>query len=102
MLKGGVIMDVVTPEQAKIAEDAGACSVMALERVPSDIRNNPMYKHDKFLKFKPKQVKSPKKLIGMLEGVTKIHNSLMTSARQNPMKDSAYETFKTVGEYLDC
>ena len=70
--------------------------------VPSDIRNNPMYKHDKFLKFKPKQVKSPKKLIGMLEGVTKIHNSLMTSARQNPMKDSAYETFKTVGEYLDC
>ena len=38
MLKGGVIMDVVTPEQAKLAEDAGACSVMALERVPSDIR----------------------------------------------------------------
>jgi|TARA_B110000263_G_scaffold66229_1_gene57201 pyridoxal 5'-phosphate synthase pdxS subunit len=40
MLKGGVIMDVVTPEQAKIAEDAGACSVMALERVPSDIRKD--------------------------------------------------------------
>ena len=39
MLKGGVIMDVVTADQAKIAEDAGACSVMALERVPSDIRN---------------------------------------------------------------
>jgi pyridoxal 5'-phosphate synthase pdxS subunit len=38
MLKGGVIMDVVTPNQAKLAEDAGACSVMALERVPSDIR----------------------------------------------------------------
>ena len=38
MLKGGVIMDVVTAEQAKIAEDAGACSVMALERVPADIR----------------------------------------------------------------
>ncbi|NLL90477.1 MAG: pyridoxal 5'-phosphate synthase lyase subunit PdxS [Dehalococcoidales bacterium] len=38
MLKGGVIMDVVTPEQAKIAEAAGACSVMALERVPADIR----------------------------------------------------------------
>ncbi len=38
MLKGGVIMDVTTPEQAKIAEDAGAVSVMALERVPSDIR----------------------------------------------------------------
>ncbi len=38
MLKGGVIMDVVNPEQAKIAEDAGACAVMALERVPADIR----------------------------------------------------------------
>ena len=38
MLKGGVIMDVVTAEQARIAEDAGACAVMALERVPSDIR----------------------------------------------------------------
>jgi len=38
MLKGGVIMDVVTPEQAKIAEDAGATAVMALERVPADIR----------------------------------------------------------------
>jgi pyridoxal 5'-phosphate synthase pdxS subunit len=38
MLKGGVIMDIVTPEQAKIAEEAGACAVMALERVPADIR----------------------------------------------------------------
>ena len=37
-LKGGVIMDVTTPEQAKIAEEAGAVSVMALERVPADIR----------------------------------------------------------------
>src|SRR3954471_25010224 len=40
MLRGGVIMDVVTPEQAKIAEDAGAVAVMALERVPSDIRRD--------------------------------------------------------------
>src|ERR1700709_2049061 len=40
MLKGGVIMDVVTPEQARIAEDAGAAAVMALERVPSDIRKD--------------------------------------------------------------
>ena len=39
-LKGGVIMDVVNPEQARIAEDAGACAVMALERVPSDIRRD--------------------------------------------------------------
>src|SRR5690348_13061438 len=40
MLRGGVIMDVVTPEQARIAEDAGACAVMALERVPADIRRD--------------------------------------------------------------
>ena len=40
MLKGGVIMDVVTPEQARIAEDSGACAVMALERVPADIRRD--------------------------------------------------------------
>ena len=40
MMKGGVIMDVVNPEQAKIAEDAGAVAVMALERVPADIRKN--------------------------------------------------------------
>jgi pyridoxal 5'-phosphate synthase pdxS subunit len=38
MLKGGVIMDVTTPEQARIAEDAGAVAVMALERIPADIR----------------------------------------------------------------
>src|SRR5918992_418273 len=40
MLKGGVIMDVVTPEQARLAEAAGAAAVMALERVPSDIRKD--------------------------------------------------------------
>src|SRR5687767_1942742 len=40
MLKGGVIMDVVTPEEAVIAEQAGACAVMALERVPADIRRD--------------------------------------------------------------
>src|SRR3954468_1819423 len=40
MLKGGVIMDVVTPAQARIAEEAGACAVMALERVPADIRKD--------------------------------------------------------------
>ncbi len=38
MLKGGVIMDVTTPEQARIAEEAGACAVMALERIPADMR----------------------------------------------------------------
>ena len=70
--------------------------------VPADIRNNPIYKHNKFLKFKPKQVKSPKKVIRMLEAVTKMQSSLMTSVRQNPMQDSSYDTFKAVGEYLNC
>ena len=41
MLKGGVIMDVTTPEQARIAEAAGACAVMALERIPADRRASP-------------------------------------------------------------
>ena len=45
MLKGGVIMDVVTAEQARIAEDAGAVAVMALERVPADIRVPVSYTH---------------------------------------------------------
>ena len=40
MLKGGIIMDVVNAEQARIAEDAGACAVMALEKVPADIRRD--------------------------------------------------------------
>ena len=40
MLKGGVIMDVTNSDQAKIAEDAGACAVMALERIPADIRKD--------------------------------------------------------------
>ena len=40
MLKGGVIMDVTNAEQAKIAEDSGACAVMALERIPADIRKD--------------------------------------------------------------
>ena len=43
MLKGGVIMDVTTPEQAKIAEEAGACAVMALERIPADMSVERMY-----------------------------------------------------------
>jgi pyridoxal 5'-phosphate synthase pdxS subunit len=44
MLKGGVIMDVVTPEQAKIAENAGACAVMALERVPAELPSSKISK----------------------------------------------------------
>ena len=43
MLKGGVIMDVTTPEQAKIAENAGACAVMALERIPADVAFRKQY-----------------------------------------------------------
>ncbi|HEX3244749.1 MAG TPA: pyridoxal 5'-phosphate synthase lyase subunit PdxS [Chloroflexota bacterium] len=60
MLKGGVIMDVVTPEQAKIAEDAGACAVMALERVPSDIRANGGVS----------RMSDPEMIVGIMEAVT--------------------------------
>ena len=60
MLKGGVIMDVVTPEQARIAEEAGACAVMALERVPSDIRKDGGVA----------RMSDPEMIIGIIEAVT--------------------------------
>src|SRR5436309_10261010 len=60
MLRGGVIMDVVTAEQAKIAEDAGACAVMALERVPADIRRDGGVA----------RMSDPEKIIEIMEAVT--------------------------------
>jgi pyridoxal 5'-phosphate synthase pdxS subunit len=60
MLKGGVIMDVVTPEQAKIAEEAGACAVMALERVPADIR----------AQGGVARMSDPEMILGIMEAVT--------------------------------
>jgi pyridoxal 5'-phosphate synthase pdxS subunit len=60
MLKGGVIMDVVTPEHAKIAEDAGACAVMALERVPADIR----------AQGGVARMSDPDMIVGIMEAVT--------------------------------
>ncbi len=60
MLKGGVIMDVVTPDQAKIAEEAGACAVMALERVPADIRADGGVA----------RMSDPEMVLGIMEAVT--------------------------------
>jgi pyridoxal 5'-phosphate synthase pdxS subunit len=60
MLKGGVIMDVVTADQAKIAEEAGACAVMALERVPSDIRASGGVS----------RMSDPEMIVGIMEAVT--------------------------------
>jgi pyridoxal 5'-phosphate synthase pdxS subunit len=60
MLKGGVIMDVVTPEQAKIAEEAGACAVMALERVPADIRKDGGVA----------RMSDPEMIVGIIDAVT--------------------------------
>jgi len=60
MLKGGVIMDVVTPEQAKIAEEAGAVAVMALERVPADIR----------VQGGVARMSDPEMIVGIMEAVT--------------------------------
>src|SRR3954468_19325301 len=60
MLKGGVIMDVVTPDQARIAEEAGAVAVMALERVPADIRAHGGVA----------RMSDPEMIIGIIEAVT--------------------------------
>eukprot|EP01113_Clastostelium_recurvatum_P025490 TRINITY_DN3066_c0_g1_i1.p1 TRINITY_DN3066_c0_g1~~TRINITY_DN3066_c0_g1_i1.p1 ORF type:complete len:317 (+),score=97.76 TRINITY_DN3066_c0_g1_i1:47-952(+) len=60
MLKGGVIMDVVTPEQARIAEEAGACAVMALEKIPADIR----------VEGGVARMSDPKMIKGIMEAVT--------------------------------
>ena len=60
MLKGGVIMDVTTPEQAKIAQEAGACAVMALERIPADIR----------AAGGVSRMSDPKMIVGIQEAVT--------------------------------
>src|SRR5690348_7825161 len=60
MLKGGVIMDVVTPEHARIAEDAGAVAVMALERVPADIRAHGGVA----------RMSDPEMVLGIMEAVT--------------------------------
>ena len=60
MLKGGVIMDVVTPEQARVAEEAGAVAVMALERVPADIRAHGGVA----------RMSDPEMILGIMEAVT--------------------------------
>src|SRR3954451_19789414 len=60
MLKGGVIMDVVTPDQARIAEEAGAVAVMALERVPADIRAHGGVA----------RMSDPEMILGIIEAVT--------------------------------
>jgi hypothetical protein len=69
---------------------------------PQDMRNHPMFIHDKYLKFKPKQVKSSKKIIGMMQSLNNMQNNLTLAAKQNPMRDSNYITFKTLGELLKC
>ena len=71
MLKGGVIMDVVTAEQAKIAEDAGAVAVMALERVPADIR----------AQGGVSRMSDPDMIDGIIEAVSYTHLTLPTTER---------------------
>ena len=86
-------MDMITKDIYNIAGDDG---------MPENIKNNPMYAHMKYLKYEPKQVKSRSKVINMLKSVTEANNVLNTAARQNPMKDSGFEVFNTMGEYLKC
>ena len=70
--------------------------------LPRHVKDNPMYTHLKYLKFKPKQVKSSKALIRMLKTVNQVNEDLMTGARQNPMRDSGYEAFRMMEEYAKC
>ena len=86
-------MDMITKDIYNIAGD---------DSTPENIKNNPMYAHMKYLKYEPKQVKSRSKVINMLKSVTEANNVLNTAARQNPMKDSGFEVFNTMGEYLKC
>jgi len=86
-------MDMLTKDIYNIAGD---------DSTPENIKNNPMYAHMKYLKYEPKQVKSRSKVVNMLKSVTEANNVLNTAARQNPMKDSGFEVFNTMGEYLKC
>ena len=70
--------------------------------LPRHVKDNPMYTHLKYLKFNPKQFKSPKTLINMLKTVNETHQNLMTGARQNPMRDSGYEAFRMMKDYAKC
>ena len=72
------------------------------EGVPKDIRDNPMYQHNKYLKFKPKLIKSTRKTISMLKKINDMQESLTLSAKQNPLRDTQYESFKSMGEFLKC
>tara|TARA_R100001082_G_scaffold50286_2_gene27240 strand:- start:3636 stop:12281 length:8646 start_codon:yes stop_codon:yes gene_type:complete len=86
-------LEIIKKDIYNVAGDSG---------LPESLVNNPMFSHIKFLEFKPKQVKSSAKIGSMLKTVSKMHQDLMTSARQNPMRDSGYETYKMMGEYLEC
>tara|TARA_R100001163_G_scaffold16672_1_gene15031 strand:- start:308 stop:709 length:402 start_codon:yes stop_codon:yes gene_type:complete len=70
--------------------------------LPRHAKDNPMYTHLKYLKFKPKQTKSSNTLLSMLKSVNQVHEDLMTGARQNPMRDSGYESFRMMKEYAKC
>ena len=70
--------------------------------LPRHAKDNPMYTHLKYLKFKPKQIKSSNTLLSMLKSVNQVHEDLMTGARQNPMRDSGYESFRMMKEYAKC
>ena len=66
------------------------------------MRNHPMFIHNEYLKFKPKQVKSSKKIISMMKSINDMQNNLTLAAKQNPMKGSDFERFKSIGEMVKC
>jgi hypothetical protein len=70
--------------------------------LPENLKNNPMFAHFDAIKFEPKLVKSPAKLVGMLSAVNEVEASLNTAVRQMPMKDSGIEKIRTLKEIQQC
>ena len=70
--------------------------------LPENLKNNPMFQHFKAIKFQPKLVKSPAKLVGMLSAVNEVESSLNTAVRQMPMKDSGVEKIRILKEIQEC
>ena len=70
--------------------------------LPENLKNNPMFAHFDAIKFEPKLVKSPAKLVRMLSAVNEVEASLNTAVRQMPMKDSGIEKIRTLKEIQQC
>ena len=76
--------------------------VVGADGKPTNILDTENYLGNKFFKFKPKLVKSDQKLISMLKNMREMKNELNRSVRDNPVRDTGYETFRLLKEQKDC